>query len=148
MNSKLVFLFILISFNTSVLACSCAKSEIEDAYENFDYIFKGKVTSVEPSNKSSFNKIKFDVYHSYKGPESNIRDVFSHQSGATCGYSFELGSEYIVFSFKGNKEWEKIGIALDEKPMVSLCSLTQPLNVVDKQLINTIRFLDNVKNDS
>jgi len=148
MFSKLAVSLILLLSNFTALACSCGVTEIEGDYENYDYIFTGKVTSIEALITTRFNKVEFELNSFYKGLENFSGYVYSHQNGATCGYSFKLGGEYLVFSFKGKKEWENIGIALDGRPMVSLCSLTQPINASDKEFKSIINFLDNVKSDS
>ena len=149
---KAVLLAFVILFTQGASACSCGFPTVEDAFKSANLVFKGKVTSIEKSNSSSFNEISFKTFNLYKGSMTTDESVFSHQSSATCGYSFILGDEYIVFSSLGEKQFKSKGLELAGKQMVSLCSLTVPVENgstnIEKRRQEINSFIEDVEKDS
>ncbi|MFC1769200.1 hypothetical protein ACFLZX_05540, partial [Nanoarchaeota archaeon] len=109
----------------SALGCSCAFGSVPSSFENADQVFTGKVSNIKLEGE--YNKVTFEVYKIYKGIEPGGLTVYTHQHGATCGYGFIEGSEYVVFANEGKNRLQ-----------VSLCSRTQRL----EQAEETINFLE------
>jgi len=151
MISKLLLLAVLTLFSTTSVACSCAYPRVDDAFNNSDLVFKGKVVKLESFSSSVFNKAIFDVHDSYKGKEKDFEIVFTNRSSAACGYHLRQGEEYLVFTFIGSIDQEEIGFALEGKQMITVCSLTMPLNsaspYIGKRREEVLEFLNAVKSD-
>ena len=103
----------------SVYACSCAAPPAPLTSLEFSRaVFAGQVTDIDVPGgviQSSADpvKVSFDVSQSWKGPiEKNIT-VSTARSGASCGYGFQTGREYLVYA-RGD----------DHDLLVSLCSRT------------------------
>lgn len=46
--------------------------------------------------------VRFKVKNAWKGAESHTRFVTTARSGASCGYTFVEGTEYVVYSPNGS----------------------------------------------
>lgn len=152
MSSKFIFFAVLTLFSTTSLACSCAYPRVDDAFNNSDLVFKGKVIELEPPTSSTFNRVTFDVYNVYKGSEKSSEAIFTNRSSAACGYPFKQGEEYLVFAFLGSRDQEEKGFSLENKLMVTMCSLTTPLNSsypnIEKRSQEIMEFLNVANPDS
>lgn len=85
------------------LACSCTQPgppAVE--LENADAVFSGRVLSVEPiGDRGAYRRlaVRFALAAAWKGvPEGDEVTVTTSADGATCGYSFEVGEEYLVYA--------------------------------------------------
>ena len=120
-------MFALTSTPGAALACSCAELPIDEAFEHYDSIFVGVVTSEEPSQTGSqILKFNFRVSETYKGDPGERRTVYSHHFESACGYYFHEGLEYLVFaSIPSNPAPQFDNIFYQPgKLNVSLCSPT------------------------
>ena len=149
MTFRLLALLIFFVFNFSAYACSCIDMEVEKEYEKSDFIFKGIVKSIKPFGPTYFYRVEYLVFENYKNTTGKINYAYTHQSDATCGYSFKENRSYIVFGYISSSSNY---INLKDKPMVTYCSLTLPLNRGDsyekQQLIKVNDYLSNVRKDS
>ena len=122
---KIFFLFFIVVFLivniTFVFACSCASfgtptEELKEATA----VFSGKVIDKEilssPIKYKGFIngkeyeyatikpvKVYFNVSKVWKGTSYKTFFVITERYGDTCGYSFEVGEDYIVYSY-GNED--------------------------------------------
>ena len=71
--------------------------------------------------------VRFEVSQTWKGEQTNELTVYTESSGASCGYEFEQGKEYLVFASKG-----------EGKLRTGLCSETQLLSEAQED-INSLR---------
>jgi hypothetical protein len=129
----LAFVVTLISLYTGeALACSCLESRPPcEAYGNAAVIFVGQVKAIEiiPRNVKSkegeelrqlggegrrANFAVTEVFHGVSGTEV---DVYTAGNGAACGYGFELGEKYIVYTYR-----QEDG---DGKLWTNICTRTQ-----------------------
>ena len=100
-------------------ACSCIDpgSPSEELADSV-VVFAGRAVSIDRSlvSGSSLDPIivEFYVHTVWKGPASQVTHLTTAAFESSCGYSFEEGGEYLVYSWNG---WE-----------VSLCSRTRPLS--------------------
>lgn len=88
--------------SNSAYACSCAAPRTPaEAFPEYDAIFTGLVTSVdleEPTDSFERKVVSFDVNESWKGIEGQAVVVHTATHGAMCGYHFEVGESYLVYS--------------------------------------------------
>lgn len=99
-------------------ACSCVPlGTPSEALERSGAVFAGRVVSMEVNRFMSSGAdpvtIEFDVKTVWKGPVSRTMRLTTPVLEASCGYTFVIGVEYLVYSWDGSE--------------VNLCSRTQPL---------------------
>ena len=132
---RLSFLLVVttgIFFGTTLLspnpvyACSCAveagvtkQERVEEAFSQAGAVFAGRVSNIEdpPSPMSSSMApvtVTFDVSKVWKGSGAQIQEITTPFSGASCGYEFRAGEEYLVYASEDMK--------------VLLCGETKPLS--------------------
>lgn len=125
--------FATIAFS-EIEACTCGSGRgpaCQEAWsESTDAVFLGRVEKIESSQVKTNNipgamsrtimggqlKVTVVVEEGYRGVSAKTIQVYTPQSDAACGYSFQQGKRYLVFASK----------AEDEQLMVSLCSATRP----------------------
>jgi hypothetical protein len=76
--------------------CRCATRSASDQYNNSYIIFSGIVTNIV--RQGSYNRVTFNVYRTFKGASYNKITVNTNASTGACGYNFERGSEYLVYT--------------------------------------------------
>ncbi|WP_081591177.1 MULTISPECIES: hypothetical protein [Bacillus] len=106
----LVFLLVLVcswSYTPfQAFACSCAEpSQASQELQQSSAVFSGKVVDIvdKKSNKdiqssADLIAIQFNVKEIWKRINQKQVVVYTERSGASCGFEFGLGKEYIVFA--------------------------------------------------
>ncbi len=131
----LILLVLLFGFWLSLpptwsFACSCPEPgpPLEER-EKATTVFRGEVVSVREFpilfgiwGSRDPTTIKFKVQTAWKGAAYPTRYVTTARSGASCGYPFVAGTEYVVYSQRG---WQ-----------VSLCSRTRPLTEAAQDMVD------------
>lgn len=87
-------------------ACSCAPpGTTQQEFDSSRLVFAGTATSMHDPKagepiQSSGDQIEwtFDVDSVQKGDVADPQTITTARSGATCGYSFEVGKRYQVFT--------------------------------------------------
>ncbi len=114
-----------------VSACSCIEpgSPLQEL-DRAALVFTGKTVSVkeyEPPLGITFftsstdpTTVKFEVDTVWKGPAHETISLETARLGASCGYTFKEGNEYIVYSRDGET--------------VNLCSRTKSLSLAAEDL--------------
>ncbi len=103
-------------------ACSCAPPPTPSvALSQATTVFAGRVTAIDPpgglfSSSASPVKATVAVSQVWKGPVSNSLVVETASANATCGYTFEVGRDYLIYA-----------TGAPDRLQVSLCSRTQLL---------------------
>lgn len=95
----ILLVFILLSFKS--YSCTCInKLNVKDAIKSNDYIFVGKVQKIDLVNIESreFFKILFEVKSRFKGKIKKYITIHTPPDSNTCGFPFDLKSEYIVYA--------------------------------------------------
>lgn len=107
---KLRFTFLLVSllffiFTYKLFACSCIP--LPSAQEEFlrtDFVFTGRVIHIESS--VNLSRTQFEIIKLYKGEPAEINnnsvEVMSYVMGPSCGISFNINDEYLVFALYGS----------------------------------------------
>lgn len=124
-----VILTLLLLKPSSVIACSCSLplTPLEEL-EKSTAVFSGKVTDIDfpigiKISSADPVKVTFEVSKTWKGPNSKTLIVATARHGASCGYSFKQGEEYLVYAY--NEE---------DKLSASLCSRTELLSSAETDL--------------
>ena len=98
-------------------ACSCAvvgsqKERVEQAISDSEAVFSGEVVEVDksppPDKEVRFNPdygdtalVTLQVSDVWMGPEQETLEVSTPVFGASCGYPFKEGQEYLVYAYGG-----------------------------------------------
>jgi hypothetical protein len=112
-------------------ACQCTmlpgSLNAERALADSEAVFSGEVVKIDrPSPFKSGADLETDtfrVYEVWKGPEQRTLEVHTALMGASCGYPFKEGQEYLVYAYTGKRGLE-----------VDLCNGTQPLSEAEANL--------------
>lgn len=109
-------------FMPQVAACDCVPSgsPIQEA-DASESVFVGKVETIEQGKENYVVVLK--VSKRWKGDLSPEITVYTPLHEASCGFKFEKGKEYLVYSKKEN------GL-----PMVTICSRTKLLSQAQEDL--------------
>lgn len=93
-----------------VNACSCIPPALpKESLEKSTAVFAGKVVDIDIPrglvvSSADPVKVTFDVSKVWKGPDYKTLVITTARDGATCGYSFTQGDEYIVYTYgEGDK---------------------------------------------
>ena len=87
---------------TSTLACKCGVPGTPEAQlADSALVFRGTVTSIESHRQEGWLTVGFDVATVWKGSDSDTLELYTPEDAAACGYPFELGVEYVVYSWDG-----------------------------------------------
>jgi hypothetical protein len=94
-------------------ACSCAGATPEQAFQRAEAVFTGTVISISPplvgiiSNSASPETVTFRVSNVSKGPPPSTHGTIvltTAVSGASCGYPFQNGGQYMVYAFNSGQQ--------------------------------------------
>jgi hypothetical protein len=112
---------------TPVFACTCIAtfSGLPACQQRWEYstIFVGRVTSIDPPaaradgliSSADRVQVRLDVIESFTGLAARVAEVTTARDSASCGFAFEVGEIYLVYSNRANGALH-----------VSLCSGTKP----------------------
>lgn len=79
-------------------ACSCmAPPPPQEALEQSDEVFTGEVVEISEISGQSLS-VRFSVSEVWKGVEQREIEVATPNNSAACGFSFEEGGEYLVYT--------------------------------------------------
>lgn len=82
----------------AAFACSCVAGEPEQYWEWSEAVFDGFPTDRSAPDASGMITWTFEVIDVWKGEVAEVQQLQSHEHGATCGMTFELGTTYRVFA--------------------------------------------------
>lgn len=89
----------------SCLACSCAQPKPPaEARDSATAVFQGRVVAIaEGSGAQNLpqRRITMRAMTSWRGDVPAEVAIYTAQGSAACGYSFEVGSEYLVYAYTG-----------------------------------------------
>ncbi len=126
--SLILFSFMAINTETAH-ACSCVLPGPPEAeLARSVAVFSGRVVKRDAPvglvvSSADPVEVTFEVYSVWKGPAYSTITVTTARSGASCGYAFEKGEEYLVYA-DGSAD----------SLTVSMCSRTQPLGWAEDDL--------------
>ena len=150
-SSILMFVLILISIG-EVYACSCLNTRIKEGFKRSDLIFTGKVvdekwetTTEKISGTDKTEEYKrvtytFQIIEFIKGKGFvNEVKITTSGMGESCGMTFNIGSEYLIYSYKAEHRATPNLYLISEKVKpfytTDLCTRTNELkNIKTKEL--------------
>ncbi|WP_445356279.1 hypothetical protein ACJJI5_11075 [Microbulbifer sp. EKSA008] len=129
---KNVVIALLMILPNLAMACSCRGYEIEEAFKDYEFVFRGVVKSIGSKwvwekgywLPNSLDKVKFEVTKNYKSSASEKVTAFTHPQSSACGFTFKEGIEYVVFAYPGSKKSAEYGMAVEGGAMITSCSPT------------------------
>ena len=91
-------------------ACDCpSPGSPSEALAQSHSVFRGVVASISMVEREDGSwgsddpvDVEFAVSEVWKGPTSQIRTLETVRSELSCGFEFELGAEYIVYTYDGS----------------------------------------------
>jgi hypothetical protein len=112
-------------------ACQCTMlpggQDAERALADSEAVFSGEVVKIAPpspwKSSATVETDTFRVSEVWKGPRQRTLEVHTALFGASCGYPFKEGQEYLVYAYAG-----KHGLEVD------LCNGTQRLTEAEADL--------------
>ena len=112
-------------------ACQCTmlpgSQDPERVLADSEVVFSGEVATIDrPSPFKSGADLETDTFRVsevWKGPEQETLEVHTALMGASCGYPFKEGQEYLVYAYTGKQGLE-----------VDLCNGTQRLAEAEADL--------------
>ncbi len=147
--SFLIFAGLIFCFGlTETFACSCVSADsvcgVLSKIKNKNYdktVFVGTVDSIEKvkifddeeNEYIHFDKIFFEISEIFSGKIGQKEFVYTFSDGTSCGYLFEVGKSYLVYSAY-NEDFKIFG--------TSLCSATKEFDSA-KNEISVLRSLMN-----
>ncbi len=131
----------LLAFICLVLICSiskgyaCSCSEPAPPLESLEVskaVFVGKVTDIDRELFGNNETVTLTVSSAWKGISTTEVHVTTSSDEASCGYNFELGKEYLVYT-------------LQDKMETNICTRTSLLSDADEDLaaFQTVELLPN-----
>ncbi|MBG42355.1 MAG: hypothetical protein CL530_00115 [Aequorivita sp.] len=150
-NSILIIILSLISI-TQALACSCVEENIslgrkvKAEFQSSDLVFTGKVIDIidNETGETTFSGYPliyiFEVVQTFKGKsETKIIEVVSARESASCGYKFNLGETYLVYSI--NSDFYNSYTRNNSDFITSLCDRNKPFATTEKREIRKLERL-------
>lgn len=124
-------LAIFAGFASRACACSCVFSDFYSAFARSHAVFLGEVLEISsPSPERPYEvAVTLRVENAWKGaPAPSTIRVLTASSGVSCGYSFQVGSRYLVYASR----WDASPVP--EELWTSLCSRTHEAWVGDPDI--------------
>jgi len=102
-----VALLVLAADARCAWACSCASPSATpiEARDGGAAVFAGRVTDVNTPDPNSYTlfrsmAVTFAVSHVWKGNVGSSIVIGTSRDGASCGYTFDIGQEYLIYAFE------------------------------------------------
>lgn len=157
MKRFFILFFLLLCYNYS-FGCSCEYTKVKKAYKDADVVFSGEVVSFKEvigihkwkNKEGKIDSIKivkhdyvFKIIKNFKGKDTvEFINLTTDPDEGSCGYVFEKGRKYLVYSYKTDVDIHSDWI--DEVKKVppyfttNLCMRTNELSLVDKREIKKL----------
>jgi hypothetical protein len=109
---------------TPACACSCADGTAQELFDDSEMVFRGVVSKIDAplfvGNSGAPVRVTLTVSEVFKGTVSSRMTVTTPLDGASCGYEFVEGRQYVVLASmyegtvttslcSGNRDVEKEG---------------------------------------
>lgn len=122
---KFILAFSVVVFAVRAHACSCGAQTIDKAWQSSSAVFTGKVAAIDKDPTGLWNKAQIQASKVFKGSASTTAatSVRTANVEASCGYSFQVGETYLVWTTENNGQLS-----------TGLCSLTKPLKQASDDL--------------
>ncbi len=101
----------------TVHACSCMAQEREAAFDAAASVFEGRVTAMDHPQGGPV-VVTLAVVRTWKGADTETFTLRTQAQSAACGYGFETGRSYLVYTYQSD----------DDSEWTGLCSRTSPVD--------------------
>lgn len=141
---------LLFTIPSSVYACSCAApAPVQEALTQADAVFAGKVTEIVKPRPNVLGVISsadpvdvtFDVSQIWKGIDAKQVTIVTALSSASCGSAFDIGKDYIVYSYKNQDNFLETNICTRTKELTAasedLASLGTGITLIENEQPST-----------
>jgi hypothetical protein len=101
------------ALEADALACHCTlpfpkltlEQQVRKARSQSRVVFSGEVLEITRRPQSFYVEVKFRVKQLWKGDIPEEVTVVTGMGGGDCGYSFEIGKDYLLYAYTsdGNK---------------------------------------------
>lgn len=102
MKETIIFLFFFSLLSGQILACDCATLPLEKELKEVDYVFHGRVISI--NHRAYPIAYEFEILKTWKGKKRRKTIITSGMGSGDCGVFFEIGHEYIIYSKRGKTD--------------------------------------------
>lgn len=99
------------------VACSCAQPTPQQAFERATAVFVGRVVGIDQPlltwlgiARGRDMDVTFAVARRWKAADEALVTVQTRLSGEACGFTFEMGGDYLVFVAPSSTEFPVTGI--------------------------------------
>ena len=82
----------------SACACSCDPKDVPTSFANADRVVRGRVTGIVRDRVSGLLRVDVEVAETFKSLDPTRTALLTRPDGASCGYEFRVGQEYVVFA--------------------------------------------------
>jgi len=94
------FLFVLGSTYGVARPCSCVPPlPPEEEYARVDAVLKGTVFDISLTTPPDYLDVQVIVSGYWKGTVVPLMHVYTPLDEASCGFEFEIGTEYLIYAF-------------------------------------------------
>lgn len=94
----LALLAALLATPRSAAACSCTNNlTLQQEFDYASVVFSGRVLEIQPGFDNML-EVRFEPLQRWKGPLHSAQLVVTPLDTAACGFPFEVGEEYLVFT--------------------------------------------------
>jgi len=144
---KNLFLFLVLFVSNISIACSCISYGREKSLDVAETVFSGKIISKKifsprelqnPSFTTTMIRYTVAIFEVYKGKiQTKTLEIYSEADGASCGYLFQVGKKYTIYTFAKN------GIESDESKLKKMlytnaCTRTKLFDQTESKEIKSI----------
>lgn len=85
-------------------ACSCPLPPPPgEAMESAEEVFRGEVLDITRPDYGGDVTVQFAVSEAWKGVDHQEIEIATPPSSASCGFAFEVGQEYLVYTYEYQK---------------------------------------------
>lgn len=115
MKKLLLAIFVFAALSTTQVqpayACSCVMPGTpQEEMVNAEAVFSGKVLEIEESGYGY--DVTLQVLEAWKGVDETTIQVHTGMGGGDCGFNFEEGREYVVYTSSSEGEFEVYSCSL------------------------------------
>ena len=140
---KLLVTTLILIQSTDLFACSCAdlfksvQKKVENAYKESDLILTGKIIDKNVRQSTLYHRsddlvtYTVEITTRIKGDVKSAKvSITSYRGSEYCGFIFEIGKEYLIYSYEQNNEY-----------FTDLCTETKNMDSASELELNTLKSI-------
>jgi hypothetical protein len=140
---KLLVTILILIQSTDLFACSCAdmfksvEKKVENAYKESDLILTGKIIDKKVRQSTLYHRsddlvtYTVEITKRIKGDLKSAKvSITSYRGSEYCGFIFEIGKEYLIYSYENNNEY-----------FTDLCTETKTMDSASELELKTLKSI-------